>query len=95
MLVTLRRVALGMLAVALAAVTFVVGLYIGAIAVDVSGCPWLIDDERFCKSGWESEASWVIGVVAYAVMIGGPLLSLVGVPFVATRRHRRRGECRP
>ena len=60
---------------ALAAVTFVVGLYIGLVAVDVSGCPWLIDDERSCKSGWESEASWVIGVVAYAVMIGGPPLA--------------------
>ncbi len=64
------------------------GLSLSWGAYSLSGCPPLFEDHPPCKSGWESEASWVLGVIAYGLMIPGALLALVGVPLVAYRRQK-------
>jgi hypothetical protein len=84
-----RTFVVAAVAVTGALVLFLIGLSLSWAAYDISGCPPLFEDNPPCKTGWESEASWVVGAVAYTTMVGGPVLALVGVPVVAARRRRR------
>jgi hypothetical protein len=56
-----------------------IGLVLMWGAAGVSGCPLFPGDTDFmrCKSGWESEASWVLGVVGYGLFFGAPLVAIL------------------
>ncbi len=56
-----------------------IGFVVSWIGGGISGCPMFPGDTDFmrCKSGWESEASWVLGVVGYGLLFGAPLVAIL------------------
>lgn len=56
-----------------------IGLLLTYLAVGVSGCPMFPGDTDFmrCKSGWESEASWVLDAVGLGLLVGAPLVAIM------------------
>ena len=73
----------------------VVGWCVSWIAFGLSGCPYdpveleLEGLPTTCRSGWESEASWLVAVLAVVLMFVAAPLAVIAVPVWAVRRHRR------